>query len=97
MQPLQSAEGRAVATGAVVSQLMSTRTGYAYHNDLIGHNSSPTATTKSLTPQNQPESPFLRGNQTMKMRLRQNLASMSLPTIVPVIHWKLASEHAING
>ena len=27
MQPLQSAEGRAVATGAVVSQLMSTRTG----------------------------------------------------------------------
>ena len=34
----------------------------AHHNDLIGHTTSPDWNkTKSLTPQNQPERPLLRG------------------------------------
>ena len=46
----------------------------AHHNDLIGHNSIPDRNNQiphaqppsrptALTPQNQPESPLLRGNQ----------------------------------
>ena len=31
------------------------------------------------------------------MRLPQNLAPIFLPRIVPVIYWKLVSEHPING
>ena len=44
----------------------------AHHNDLIGHNTSPDRNNQiprltALTPQNQPERPLLRGNQTLHL------------------------------